>query len=227
MTELRLDWCGYDAAKYAVEHWHYSQSMPLGKMVKIGVWEDSQFIGAVLFARGSTPTLGNPYGLEQTQVCELVRIALKEHKAPVSKIGTIAIKMLKKQSTDLRLIVSFADTFHNHHGGIYQAMNWIYTGQTVKARQWFVDGEWKHNREVTSGAFGGAHLYKGYQSLPSRELPPKHRYLYPLDDAMRKQIEPLRKPYPKRERGETDNAPQSNAETDGASPIRSLLKVTT
>ena len=26
-----------------------------------------------------------------------------------------------------------------------------------------------------------------------------------------------------RERGETDNAPQSNAETEGASPIRSLL----
>lgn len=25
----------------------------------------------------------------------------------------------------------------------------------------------------------------------------KHRYLYPLDEEMRKQIEPLRKPYPK------------------------------
>ena len=56
-----------------------------------------------------------------------------------------------------------------------------------------------------------------------RDLEPKHKYLFPLDDAMRKQIEPLRKPYPKRERGEIDNAPQSNAETEGASPIRSLL----
>ena len=27
----------------------------------------------------------------------------------------------------------------------------------------------------------------------------KHKYLYPLDDDMRRQIEPLRKPYPKRE----------------------------
>jgi hypothetical protein len=27
----------------------------------------------------------------------------------------------------------------------------------------------------------------------------KHRYLYPLDDAMRKQIAPLSKPYPKRQ----------------------------
>ena len=40
---------------------------------------------------------------------------------------------------------------------------------------------------------------------------------------MRKQIEPLRKPYPKRGRGEIDSASQTNEKTDGASPIRPLL----
>ena len=25
---VKLDWCGYDAARYAVEHWHYSKSLP-------------------------------------------------------------------------------------------------------------------------------------------------------------------------------------------------------
>lgn len=25
--ELRLDWCSYQAAKYAVEYWHYSQPL--------------------------------------------------------------------------------------------------------------------------------------------------------------------------------------------------------
>jgi hypothetical protein len=50
----------------------------------------------------------------------------------------------------------------------------------------------------------------------------KYRYLMPLDDAMRKQIEPLRKPYPKRGEGETDNAAGSNQQTEGASPISPL-----
>lgn len=53
----------------------------------------------------------------------------------------------------------------------------------------------------------------------------KHTYYLPLDDAMRKQITPLAKPYPKRvtrDRGEIDNAPHSNAETEDASSIRSL-----
>jgi len=45
-VELKLDWCSYQAAKYAVENWHYSKCMPVGKLVKIGVWEDKKYIGA-------------------------------------------------------------------------------------------------------------------------------------------------------------------------------------
>lgn len=108
-VDLRLDWCSYEAAKFAVEHWHYSKCMPIGKLVKIGVWEDSKYIGVVIFGYGNNQFQGVAYGLVQTQICELLRVA-------------------------------------------------------------------------------------------------------------------LRKPYPKRERGEIDSALQSNAETEGASPIRSLIK---
>ena len=44
-VELKLDWCSYEAAKYACEHWHYSKCMPVGKTVKIGVWENKKYIG--------------------------------------------------------------------------------------------------------------------------------------------------------------------------------------
>lgn len=225
---LRLDWCSHEAAKYAVMKWHYSKTMPIGKLVKVGVWEDNIYIGCVIFARGNTPTLGNAYGLNQIEICELVRVALCSHKSSVSKIVSISIKLLKKQSPNLRLIVSFADPNQGHNGAIYQAGNWLYSGMTPVAKQWFHNGEWKHNREMTSGAFGGPRIVQDYQKLPCRELPPKHRYLYPLDDAMRKQIEPLRKPYPKRPTcgtGETDNAAQSNAQTGGASPTVPLSDI--
>ena len=52
----------------------------------LGVWEDGQFAGVVLLSRGSNNHLGSPYGLTQTEVCELTRVALREHKAPVSQI---------------------------------------------------------------------------------------------------------------------------------------------
>jgi hypothetical protein len=72
---LALDWCSFDAAKYAVEHWHYSHAMPAGKLAKVGVWEDGSFIGAVVFGRGANSHLGSPYGLSGLQCSELVRVA--------------------------------------------------------------------------------------------------------------------------------------------------------
>lgn len=229
-VDLRLDWCSYEAAKYAVEHWHYSRRMPTARLVKIGVWENGVFIGAVVFGGGANADLGAPYGLTQFETTELVRVALKEHKNTVSRIVSVAVKMIKKEFPKLRLLVSFADPEHQHAGGIYQAMNWVYIGMTEPADEYIFMGVRRHGRGLRMTLSGyrleGKNTFERAKKLdPSVEKikgSSKHRYLFPLDDAMRKQIEPLRKPYPKRERGETDNAAQSNAQTGGASPTRSL-----
>lgn len=197
-VDLRVDFCSHEAAKYAVEKWHYSRTMPVGKLIKVGAWEDNQFVGCVIYGRGGNQFLGQQYGLEQVQVCELVRIALRDHVTPVSQITTQTIKMVKSDNPGMRLIVSFADQRQGHHGGIYQAMNWIYVGRGQGTFEFFHNGKWKHNREITSGAFGKGRKILDYSSLPKRESPGKHKYLYPLDRAMRRQIEPLAKPYPKR-----------------------------
>ena len=120
-VDLKLDWCSYEAAKFAVEHWHYSKCMPIGKLVKIGVWEDNKYIGAVIFGYGNNQFQGVAYGLVQTQICELLRIALTEHKTPVTKISSIALKMLKQSNKGMRLVVSYADPEQGHNGAIYQA----------------------------------------------------------------------------------------------------------
>lgn len=88
-----------------------------------------------------------------------------------------------------------------------------------KGSHYIVEGKLMHGRSVRSkwGSDKNIPVEWSYAGDMS-----KHKYLFPLDDAMRKQIEPLRKPYPKRERGETDNAPDTNQETGGASPTRSL-----
>jgi hypothetical protein len=117
--ELRLDWCSYEAAKYAVEHWHYSMAMPAGKNIYVGVWENGEFTGAIIYGMGATPQLGKPYRLGIYQVCELVRVALRKHYTPVTRLLAIAIRMVHRHNPGLRLIVSFADPSQGHHGGIY------------------------------------------------------------------------------------------------------------
>lgn len=221
--ELRLDWCSHAAAKYAVEHWHYSRRMPVGKSVKVGVWEGGEFVGALIFAWGANQHLAGRYGLDMTECAELVRVALTDHVAPVSRIGSIAARMLRRQSPGLRLIVSFADPAHGHHGGIYQAMGWTYSGAVKETRGGFVlpDGTRLMRRAYTGNGFGGVRLPLPPGAVPVRG-PGKHRYLYPLDDAMRAQIAPLAKPYPKRAAEPTSVGAGDQPVQGGATPTRPL-----
>jgi hypothetical protein len=167
--------------------------------VRIGAWEDGQFIGVVLFAWGMNRNLGSPYNLEMTQCCELVRVAMTRHKTEVSRVVSIALRFLKKHSSGLRLVVSFADPEAGHHGGIYQAGNWVYTGKTAEGFEWRVGERRLNKRAFTGIQFGKAGSVADVPSGARKVITQgKHRYLMPLDDAMRLQIEPLRKPYPKR-----------------------------
>jgi len=203
-ADLRMDWATHEAAKYACKNWHYSKSVPVPPLIKIGVWEDDKFIGVVIFSRGASSNLLKPYGLKQTEGCELTRIALKSHKASVSRIVKIAIIFLKKQSSGLRLIVSFADPQYRHHGGIYQAGNWVFVGNTSPSVEYWHNGKRLHSRQVSEKGWNIQQGMKRKTIRPSQceiiKTLGKHRYLMPLDKEMAEQIKPLAKPYPKREK---------------------------
>lgn len=213
-SDLRIDWASHEAAKFACENWHYSKCLPVGKLVKVGAWENGKYIGCVIFGRGANHNMLKPFGLSQDQGCELVRIALKRHKTPVSRIMAIAIKFLKVKCPELRLIVSYADQDQNHHGGIYQATNWVYDGLVnVGAKTFIINGRQTHKKSVHSkGVKGSLADVKKYLDPKATIFytQGKHRYLMPLDAKMRARIEPLAQPYPKREKqanvGTTDTA---------------------
>jgi hypothetical protein len=202
-VNLKVDWCSFSAAKYACENWHYSQVIPVGKLVKVGVWENDKFIGAVIFGRGANNNMLKPFGLNADEGCELVRVAMTHHNTPVSKVLSLAIKFLKKSNSGLKLIVSYADADQNHHGCIYQATNWIYTGLMNKGQMgaFIINGKKTHRKSVHSKG-----IKQNIESV-RKHLDPnatvfitsgKHRYLMPLEKKTRKKIECLAKPYPKK-----------------------------
>lgn len=208
MPDLKCDWATHEAAKYACEHWHYSKCLPPSKLFKIGAWEDGVFIGCVIFGVGATADLVKQYGLKSTEGCELVRIALREHKHFVSEIMMQAVKKLHEYNPGLRLIVSFADPEQGHVGAIYQATNWIFTGRSMASEEYIVNGERLHGRTLRHGKPRSMTtkeyakiLDKNFQVIKGSS---KYRYLMPLDKKMRKLILPLAKPYPKKEAGNAD-----------------------
>lgn len=207
---LLVDYCTHEAAKYAALRWHYSKSLPQGRLVKCGVWEDDQFVGAVIFARGASPHYGHRYDLKKTEVCELARVALTNHTNPVTQIISRALKSLKVSSPGLRLVVSFADSGQGHLGTIYQAGNWTYLGVTSPKYEYLYHGRWVHdrtingrpgwpgdnNRDVLPEILSGITYTQLKASLPRRLASPKFRYAYPLDKKIRRLLEPKALPYP-------------------------------
>lgn len=232
IPELKLDWCSYAAALYACKRWHYSKAIPTPPYNLVGVWEDKAFIGCVIFSRGANMNLSKQFGVAPTEVCELTRIALTKHYHPVSRIIRIAVTFLRRQSPGLRLIISFADQNQNHHGGIYQAAGWIYTGETQHSYR-FIDhyGRKWHPRQVS--AIGMKPQYGVLRYAPRTdectrvdELP-KHRYVLPLTKELRAKIEPLARAYPKRKitncvSSETSDTTADQAEKSGATPTDTL-----
>jgi hypothetical protein len=227
VSELRLDFCSHEAARYSVMRWHYSRQMPKAKLVKIGVWEDKKFCGAVIYGLGANRHLCRPFGLQPTEACELVRVALapgREH--PTSKCVAISLKLLRRQSPGLRLVVSYADAGQGHVGTIYQAGGWIFLGSSDQAYirvlakiehpRTLYD---RYGRQGQSIPWLRAHVDPRAERVP---MAPKLKYVMPLDQAMRRQLEPLAQPYPRRGRSDTSDTPGDQPGEGGATPTRPL-----
>jgi hypothetical protein len=200
--------------------------MPCGKLVKVGAWENGNFIGVVVFGKGATHELVRPYGLMPTEGCELVRVAFTKHLTAISRVLAISIKLLKRQSPNLRLVVSFADPEQNHFGGIYQASGWIYIGKSAVHEEFLIRGKRYHGRSLRSAKPKNMTSKQFAKSLDKdAEIimgSSKHRYLMPLDNEMRDRIAPLAQPYPKRVGSAESGTPDLQSGRGGATPTSTL-----
>jgi|TARA_R100000656_G_C3924185_1_gene123455 hypothetical protein len=81
-----------------------------------------------------------------------------------------------------KIVVSYADISQGHHGYIYQATNWIYTGLSAKRTDSQIIGEennGKHARHLFDKYGGiGSTKAKYPEKVTSIERPRKHRYFY-------------------------------------------------
>lgn len=200
--------CSHEAAKHAAQHWHYSKCLPNGKAVKFGAWEDGRFVGAVVFGDGANGGMFQPYGLDYSQGAELVRVALRDHRTPVTQIVSQSLRQLRVQSPRLRLVVSFADPEQGHRGVIYQAGGWFYLGRSAPADEYLVNGRRMHGKALRQTRSTHARRdvpAKNVLEWARKVLDPgaravegssKYRYAMPLDRAMRRQIRKLAHAYP-------------------------------
>jgi hypothetical protein len=193
MVELKLAFASKDAAKYSVEHWHHFKTIPPGRNTYIGVWEDSDFKGVIIFGRSACRCLCSSFGLEQNECCELRRMAVTTHATPVSRLISIGIKLLRKDSPNLRLILSYAAPDELHTGVSYKASGWKYVGRVPDVPRYYYRGKTYHPRLWSA--------YRKKHEVNKAEVktlwtPGYYRYALPLDAEMKEKIDKLAKPYP-------------------------------
>ncbi len=195
-TPIHLDFISHQAAKFAVMNYHYSRRMPCGLLYRYGVWENNSFIGCVIFGRGTNKHLGKPWQLKQTQICELVRVALKTHDTPTSKIVMTAVRLLKKHNTRLEAIVSYADLDQNHIGVLYQACGWHFLGKVDSGLSFIIHGKQVHNRTLENTYWGPRRLQwfkNNVDPNATSKRSSRYKYIYRYN----KNINIESQPYPK------------------------------
>jgi len=198
------------AIRFACMNFHYAKAVPVN-VVGYNVYNDAgDWCGCILYGSGATKDIGTPYNLPQGGALELVRVALNGKQESTSKAVAMSLKQLHKDAPLCRLVISYADVDQHHLGTIYQATNWLYVGTMMQNKtdsSWIVNGKRYHGRIISDWvkARGGLHglsreqfLRKFYDPNATAYVTKgKRKYLFPFDKAMRRQIQPLAKPYPK------------------------------
>lgn len=136
--------------EWACKRFHYAKAVPACKWA-YSVFNDSrEWCGVIIYSSGASPQIGKPYGLFQGEVLELVRVALNGMQKCTSAAVSASLRMVKKDSPNTRMIVSYADSEQGHIGTIYQACNWMYVGVSKGHAYYEVNGKRLHSKSVAA-----------------------------------------------------------------------------
>ena len=128
---------------------------------------DDKTVAVCTFGKPASNSLcvgicGEQYSPNVYELNRLCRI--EELKEPLSEFVAACLRKLKDQNW---IIVSYSDTGMHHNGYIYQALNFLYTGQTKQRTDKWTEGN-KHSRHYSNAEQG---KYRKVRTA-------KNRYVY-------------------------------------------------
>jgi hypothetical protein len=178
---------------YLTKDWllnkHYAKRMPPIEFA-FGLYNTDKILkGVVTYGTPVSNTLRNLWQ-NKYKLYELNRLVIDENteKNCLSFLVSQSLLLMPKPI----VVVSYADTSKNHHGYIYQATNWIYTGLSALFKDYYIKGlEHLHNGTIMDMSRGQENrvqwLREKYgDKLIQIDRPRKHRYFYFLGNKYQK-----------------------------------------
>ncbi len=161
---------------------HYAHRLPMAIEFAYGLYDGNKsLVGVCVFGPTAPPvpiTLFGKIGLHKVR--ELTRLVVSDD-LPSNTLSYFVSQCLRYLPKPL-CVVSFADQNAGHHGYIYQATNWIYTGEGGQKMN-IVDsrGNPVHSLTLNDGWKREGLTRKQYMdkhSITETDAQSKYRYLY-------------------------------------------------
>ena len=178
---------------------HYAHRIPAIIIYSYGLYNKNNILqGVCTFGMSANNSLNNLLG--NYRCIELNRLIVNEllPKNTLSFFVSSCLKLLPQPIT----VISYSDSGQGHHGYIYQALNWLYTGMGCGDIEFRKDGKMYHRKVIFNrlgtGSIENA-IKNGYEPI---KVTPKHRYLmflgnYKQKKEMRAALKWKILPYPK------------------------------
>jgi hypothetical protein len=137
--------------------------------------------GSIVAGAMFTVPCNRSFNQDASELARLVR--LPSCQVPLSRFLNWSLRWMRANTT-IPFILSYADTAQDHHGGIYQATNWVYVGERTEACPAFLlpDGSKKHSRQVVRELGSRSISFVKERRPDWRPVvgKPKHLYIFPL-----------------------------------------------
>lgn len=173
-----------------ISNWHYSKNVN-GLTVDYNfklMDEENNLIGAMMYGTIAMAGVWKKYAEKEEDLIELRRLCCIDN-TPKNTESYFIGKTLKwlKQNTDIKKVISYADTTYNHEGTIYKASNFKHVGLTTKGKVIMYKSQRFHDKTIRTLHNGQPKPYakeiiKALETGEAKyvETKPKHIYIYNL-----------------------------------------------
>lgn len=197
-----------NTAKTTVKNFHYMKTWPSGAKFSFGIFHKNIniILGIAVFGKSSSTNSKTKLfpNVGENEIIEMQRLWLNDFlgKNAESKVLSLIIKKLK-ETTELKIIWTYAGGCKNDCGIVYQSSGFMYLGAEPCNDFYLTDtGEYKNVINVLR--FGKAShlntieekarfLYGKGKFIKSK----RYYYFYPLDRGIRRKMKNKVKPFPK------------------------------
>lgn len=146
----KVELCERNEIRDFIETWHYSKNINgLISDYCFKLLDGETIIGGMIYGRIAMAGVWKKYTENESELTELRRLCCIDDTPKNTESYFIGhtLRWLKK-NTDIKRVISYADTTYNHEGTIYKASNFKHCGMTAKGRVIMYQGKRYHDKTI-------------------------------------------------------------------------------